>query len=290
MGLLPITGWASEENGNIAAVCPYTLPLDAHPAAAAYSFRVLAADWIKNNLVKLRRSSDSATKIFTASAQTCGIDTHDPFFDGSTYTLQTWYDQSGHNADVRALSESAEPIVSLGCLNGQPCGVYNGVDRYLTGTLSSAVGPDTFAAVANLASDAGGKYIALIGTIYANDTSINFSHSSKACVSLRWGNKIPSKEAIPCKVNNWYRWIATQNSVLSSVYLNGVAGSNDTVGNTESHASLTLIPSTAFYIGESSDFANRWQGEIAELIVFSPDLSRADSDAVSTNQGNYWGL
>lgn len=274
---------------NILLACPYSLPLDEKPSIAAYSIRALSSKWIGKAVVQLRRSSDNKVKRIAVSPNTCSIDIKDKFFDGSTYHVVTWYDQSGNESDLYSNNKSNEPIFLLNCVNNQPCTVYNGENRYLGTILSESVNYDTFIAVANLASNNRGKYIAEIGDMHENATSINYSLSSKACVSLRWGHVVPSKELFPCEINKWYSWLSTQTENASSLSLNTIEGTNDIKGKTDSHIKLIIKPSKFLYVGEASTNDYMWQGEIAELIVFKP-LSTWDGRNISSNQMDFFDL
>lgn len=263
--------------------CSFTPPLDVKTGVAGFSFRVLSTSWIGQNIVTIQRSSDSTQKTFTASAPTCEINQSDAFFDGSTYTIVTWYDQSGNGVNVTQATNANRPTVLLNCQNGHPCAVFNGTSQFMSGTMASGVSNDTFAAVANSFDNSSGRYIAQIGITDTNQTSINFSLSSTACVSLRWAASVPAKGTKACSTNTWYRWVGTQTNTLSSIYLNGVKGTDDTT-------SLTLSSQTALNIGEQGTGASWWDGDISEVLIFAPSLSSTDSGTISSNQGSFWGI
>jgi hypothetical protein len=95
--------------------------LDTYTAAAAYSLRQLKTG--VTNVVRVRRSSDSAESDFTATEITDGtLTTWTGANDGF---VVTWYDQSGSGYDLTQVSAAAQPfIVSSGTLitdNSKAC-------------------------------------------------------------------------------------------------------------------------------------------------------------------------
>lgn len=99
IGNLPISGGAS-------------YLLDTYTAAAAYSLRQLKTG--VTNVVRVRRSSDSAESDFTATEITDGtLTTWTGANDGF---VVTWYDQAGSNDATQSTAGSQAQIVSSGSL------------------------------------------------------------------------------------------------------------------------------------------------------------------------------
>lgn len=274
-------GW--KQDLTIPVGCNYNPPLDVYSgASAAYSFRALSTSWIGKNLVTLRRSSDNSTKTFQAFAPSCAINTSDPFFDASTYTVVTWFDQSGNGADAAQGTAANQPSVTLSCQNSRPCAVFDGTNDTMAATLAGAVGADTFAAVGAMPTTSGVSMIS-IGT-GSNSTSIQYSAVSSGCTANRVVASTQYKGVKACISGTTYRMIATMNASLSSLYLNGVIGTDET-------SSASPAASTALCLGAQPGCAAGFlNGKISEMIVYGPDLSISNSNGVSSNQGTYWGL
>jgi len=98
--------------GESAPVVP--LLLDVYTgAAAAYSLRKIAL--ATTNVIRVRRSSDSAEQDFTAEQITDG--TLLAFTGSGDGRVVTWYDQSGNNAHATQVTQNKQPrIVSSGVL------------------------------------------------------------------------------------------------------------------------------------------------------------------------------
>jgi hypothetical protein len=109
-----------------------TYLLDTYSATAAYSLRQLKTG--VTNVVRVRRSSDSAESDFTATEITDGtLTTWTGANDGF---VVTWYDQSGNSNDISQSTAADQPsIVSSGVVNlknGKPSTIYDGTSDYLT--------------------------------------------------------------------------------------------------------------------------------------------------------------
>lgn len=264
-----------------AQTCSYQPPLDevTDPVAVAYSFRVLKNNWIGKNIVTIKRSSDNTSKTFTATAPTCTIDQTDAFFDGSTYTATTWFDQSGNGRN--ASNTGQFPNVLLNCQNSKPCLAFNAPNtNNLNVTLASAVGADTFAAVASVTTG-GTRNMAQISFDNNNNTELFYNGSN--CASQRTISNVAHAGTKACSTATFYRWIGTNNATLSSIYINGAIGTDDT-------SSQTIQASTFMKIGQDRQNTNYFTGDISELIVFSPDISITNSNTLSLNQGSFWGI
>jgi hypothetical protein len=269
--------------------CSYVPPLDANPGAVAYGFRKLRTGYA-GKAVQLQRSSDSATQDigFTSS---CNFDTSSAtaFCAATTCSVKIWYDQSGNGNNLTQATLGNQPTVTLSCQNSQPCAVFNGTSDGFAATLGSSVGANTMAAVASIAvgtGSCGGSntcFVALM-TDGTNSDWIGYRALSSACADVRQVGATVGRGTEACAANTFYRMIGTSNNTLSSIYLNGTLGTNDTT-------SMTLVAQTAFTLGVGAGASANWlNGKISEYIMFAPDLSIGNSNSISSNQGSYWGL
>lgn len=266
--------------------CSYTPPLDqvSTGALGAYSFRLLKTTYSGGNIVTIQRSSDSTQKTFTATLPSCGLNTADAFFDGSTYTLVTWYDQSGAGNNVTQGANANRPTITLSCQNGHPCAVFaSASSQVLNATLGAGVAATTLTAVANITSQASSHGIVEIGDASGgtDGTNLLWSTGLSTCQDARIVSGTSFRGQKACANNTWFRFTGTSNNSVSSIYLNGVIGTNESTAT-------TLSNQTHVYIGKAATVF--MTGDISEAILYAPDLSSADSGTVSTNQGSYWGI
>ena len=261
--------------------CSYTPPLDANAAVAAYSFRLLRTAYSGGNIVTIKRSSDNTSKTFTLTVPNCSINPSDPFFDSSTYTITTWYDQSGNGNNLTVASGGSAATVTLNCKNSQPCAVFNGSSTKYSGTLASAVSNTTHAVVVNTNSTSY-QGVAFLGS-GSNETAFGFLNPTPSCIANRASSGTNYTATEACAINTWYRTISTLNGTLSRIYVNGTQGTDVTTSGTiSSLTSLTL--------GWDPGGFGYMSGDVAEWLLFAPDLSTANSNIVTANQGSYWGI
>src|SRR5262249_62105347 len=74
---------------------------------------------IGQNVVHIRRSSHSTEKTFVSLANG-GINTSDAFFDGSSYFVTTFYDQTGNGIDLTQTTAANQPTFLLATLGSLP--------------------------------------------------------------------------------------------------------------------------------------------------------------------------
>ena len=276
----------NKRNYPSAATCSYTPPLDATPAAAAYSFRVLYTNWIGKNIITIQRSSDSTQKTFTASAPNCLINTSDPFFDGSTYTVVTWYDQSGNGNNITQATNSNRPTVTLNCTNSLPCAIFTAANSdQLSGTLAATMSNGTLIDVKNYTN---------VGTsgfwFYISDGTSNngiegaWSSSSSGCVAQRYLGGTSMKGVITCTNNTWHSTTYTMTNTLSHIRQDRISGTDNTTS--ETLATNTTVQMGVGGSGGAYVFANV---DMSEAMMFAPDISDSVADVISTNQKAYWG-
>ena len=111
-------------------------------AAAAYSLRALSIAWVTNDVVLVRRSSDSAESGFTATEVTNGTMLAWVGTGGTDNGfVTTWYDQSGNAENaVQATTTKQPKIVNAGAAvveNSKPALSFDGGD-YLDDTFAAA--------------------------------------------------------------------------------------------------------------------------------------------------------
>lgn len=100
----------------------YQGPLDLVPGAvAAYGMRALSADWIGENVIRLRRDSDDAQLDFVAQADgTISVAAVTAWLAGANGFCVTLYDQSGNGKDATMATAGRQPKWVANAQNSRP--------------------------------------------------------------------------------------------------------------------------------------------------------------------------
>lgn len=274
----------------------YTPPLDTYTGAAvAFSVRLLRTAYTGSCLRVRRESDDAETDIGFDSAgllDTAAIATH---CGSSTGHLVYWYDQSGNGNDAFQSSASAgdraiQPLIYDGSavysLNSKPALYFNGGD-YFTGTLSavSQTGRRNEFAVASFEStletskggiitqdivDGGGRICQNICVSNSNLQSTNIAGGIK---SFNGSTTLTTDQQ--------YLFSVEQTATALIGYVNGTQDA--TVSSSGSTGS------SKFSIGYASANAQRWYGNIQEIIMYNSDKS-SDRSNIESNIDSYFSI
>lgn len=200
---------------------------------------------------------------------------------GNTSPVATWTDSSsgGHNATATG---TAQPLFETNVLNGLP------VVRFASASLQSltisatllSTQPNTIIAVAKQTSKTtAGRFFDQHAT---NRQGMGFSvtngRAQFGCFDT------VSLTDLTDHSGAFHILTATFNGISSSVYVDGVFATGGQAG--------TVAGSTSSFIGSdgSGTAANYLNGDIAEIIGFSPALSEIDRIAEEVSLAQKWGL
>ena len=243
-------------------------------AVAWWGLRAYSAASIGGNVVKIRRSSDNTTKIFTSQANG-GINTADAFFDGSNYFVDTLYDQTGNGRDLAQATTADQPSFITSAFNGLPKISSPGSPVFMqVGATYAIAQPWTAYAVAQFSGSLSGNGAILGGTA--------------ADVALYFNGTLSKAYFFPSNINSTN--VDVSPNVLYSVMGTSIGGGGtstllvDGLSNTVTTA--TYGNTEAFKIlSDSGDFLI---GDWLESGWWASDLT-ASQAALQANQLNYWG-
>ena len=214
---------------------PYTPPLDAQNAAAAYSIRKLRTDYTGNCI----RISDNPT--FSGSTKDVGFDSNGYLDISELYTnsyIRTWYDQSGNGLDFIQNSTNKSPLISLSGIveevNGIAAMYFNGSNHFLQ-ILSSTSSFNFF----HNGSKSSFYFVGQVG-----DTA-NPSFQSVLLGNSRGSNDVG--------INFWYSDISGRNDALIQSGYRGVGGSNAVSYISPNN---TFLPNNQFLSVNELDFSD----------------------------------
>lgn len=264
--------------------------VDDYSPSYAYSLRKLSST--ATNIIRVRRSSDSAESDFSAS----DID------DGTMLTwvgtggtdigyIVKWYNQgTGGSYDISNASGSLQPrIVSGGVLQtkgGLPCVDFNGTADYLQSPTSASSTEWSFFSVSSA------NTTETIGTIFdLSDTTLD---SPKVFHDTRTGNKwdlvVRNTSGTNYFADMSTQRIDTNQRLLSSVIdasKNMSAFDNGATGTTATYTGTTTTD--GLLVGAQYTPKNYLDGTIQELIIFKSDES-ANRVAIQNEINGYYSI
>lgn len=196
------------------------------------------------------------------------------YADGAAVGTMT--DQTGNSRNATQATAGAKPTYKTAIVNGHPVYRLDGGDYCTTATLSLAQ-PNTiwFVAKRRVSStvemgycDGNGTTRHLIATWNGSATSMYlYAGSVSAQVTLT--------------PENWHILAVTFNGASSKVWVNGGAGT-------------TLSPGTqslgAFTVGAETGGTSQWDGDIAEVLLYTGTQSFTDLDTNFSALGAYYGV
>jgi hypothetical protein len=262
--------------------------LDTYSAAAAYSLRQLKTG--VTNVVRVRRSSDSAESDFTATELTDGtLTTWTGANDG---LVVTWYDQTGNSADITMATAASQPqLVTAGVVNTKgslPCVTFDGTDdRLYYG--SSVIGTGDFSTftVTSMNLNNANRIIAFFSTQSTNPQTVFLNHERRTNnVGMYIRNTLT---AFYITYNSVTR--NNSNQLLQSSFNNSNALTHYDNGNTGTGTTLSgSFRSTNVNIGSSygsGSYVNYFDGDMQEIIIFNTEQTANRTDIESDINTHY---
>jgi hypothetical protein len=274
------------------------LPLDAVTGnySAAYGLRLLTTNWA-GSLVNCLRTSDNATNAFYQGATAGSLNTVSggsgtdllTWGAGTTVVATLWLDQTGNGKHRNQSTLAVCPVLAINgaylfTQNGHPCLSFT--NQYFTCvTPYTGIANYTILAVAN-ATASSSAYMGIIDT--DSPSSANTFVLCTAATAQSMG--IVRSNAGKLKSGTFsfgtaYLWDASYDGTTDALYQNGVS-------------QLTTYTDGGFG-GEGSALgagyaasATRWNGWIAEVIVYSAGKSDGDKATLRSNladgAGSFW--
>jgi len=296
---------------------PYTPPLDAQNASAAYSVRLLRTAYT-GDCCKVYRISDGVE-------QDIGFDSNGlldtaaltSFIGGGTGWVVTWYDQTGNGLDASAFNPSNAPtIIASGTiqeLNSNPCLRFNGASDYFIIPGSSASfnylhnGTESdvfFVGKAGVSSNPNNWYVILnnggfasatvgMGLAYEDRSSFGWNDSCRMSVA-RGVSGTASLSSIQSNT-----FTANTQVLISAIFdadnptavdrgLSSLNGGSYQGDNTSLFAPSTANANSNMYIGRfAASGIGYYTGDMQELIIYDTPPSRA---TVKTNINSYYSI
>jgi len=256
-------------------------------AYGAYSLRYLNREY-NGDVILGYHDGTHATQGFTPTEIVDG--TLLAWADGDHVRVETWYDQSGNGNDATQSSRYNKPVVVgsgvLKTLNGVPAVDFDGANDFIP--LNSAL-PDI---------NTGSLSTFCVGTF---DTDVGSSLEMMLSLGGTTGN---GRLYVPYGQNSEFGWgyAATWNAVTTALdtdphIFTGIAGSTQgnfqpfIDGTSKGSATLASNATSGTYGigGYSSDSAYPFNGQIAEVVVYSSDQS-AKRTALEKNIMDYYAL
>jgi hypothetical protein len=264
------------------------LLLDAYPgAAAAYSFRLLDADYT-GDCITLRRSSDNALDTFgfvnnyldtTALKSFCGTGATD------TCWVRIWFDQSGNTRNVTNTTNANQPmILASGNIikdNGDLSLQFDGVNDKMDFTLSSNLSqPGTlFAAMRNI-------------TIGGNDKIVFSSNSSGS----RWQLTLSSTSVLTIFAGNLLSTVGNPGTTQKLIYSlfnttsSQIGWNGATSGNNYASGNAGSYQLSAISIGNIGTLAGFYADMyMHELIIYNSNQS-SNRSGIESNINTFYSI
>jgi hypothetical protein len=242
------------------ASATYTGPLDiVSGAVVAYGQRALSAAQRGSALYTIRRDSDDTTHTYNSDATTGAAPAAaiSSFIGGGSGFVATWTDQSGNGSDVSQATAANQPQWASNVANSRPAFAFDGVSRYLATSgnidITNAGTGDIVAFIVgvsidnngnisgqNAATGAGGQITLTAGafsggwtgTANVTGASPNFDGPDYVTNGAQTGDP-----TVP------FVWDAAISVSSGDMYLNGVAGSLNSIGTGNTHPAASAFRS-----------------------------------------------
>lgn len=259
----------------------------------AYSLRKLRSAY-SGNAIKIRRSSDNTTTDIgfdgSGNLDTSAITS---FVGANNAFVDTWYDQSGNGYNATQSTQGAQPrIVSSGTidtLNSMPTLVFiTANSTYMRATPSAWSG--TSAAAIAVGSQTTSTSAA--GRLISTSVGTNNDHdNTDACIfmcrlttsSLNLFRNSSNRSTKTLTASQGFTAYSELDGTNATVYVDNSAGTTTAITGTYTNVSQVNI-------GASNQGASDyWDGAIAEVVLFTTNLSSGDRGTAYTNQKTYWG-
>lgn len=265
--------------------------LDTYSAAAAYSLRQLKTG--VTNVVRVRRSSDSAESDFTADEITDGtLTTWTGANDGF---VVTWYDQAGSNNATQTTATAQPKLVVSGVVNtkgGKPSALFNatGTADYMTAGATSELQSYPFAVFGVFYGDGVRQYSPTISQRLITGSLDGYSMFCD-------NNASAFHSVVDESATNIFNYLATTNHINNRLQTfnvtsggNGTAYLDGTLQETiNSMSAYGTAPNTPLNIGRQDLGSLYHNGGISELILFNTDES-ANRTAIESDINTHYSI
>lgn len=298
------TGICASPNGAEPSLGP--VEFQNNPAAAYSCARRLISTY-SGALCKVQRASDNATAdLYSDALGNLDRTGYSVFCSGTTCTVTTAYDQSGHSNNAVQATLGNQPVLNLSDsgLGNRPTMVFgdNAGPAGLTVTSASTI--DNLFAAGGYASAVVTKLIPINGAdriVYKSDTA--------GSPTIGWQWRIPAlasglslQQFTDTTAGNWQSGATVTNaghiyelSYSSASLANVPTMSIDSVAvtltiSTQPVGTIASDTGQDMIIGNSNLSNRAYNGNIAELILWKTIPSAARIDAIRRNQAVYYGL
>lgn len=265
--------------------------LDDYSAATAYSLRQLKTGI--TNVVRVRRSSDSAESDFTATEITDG--TLATWATGTDGFVVTWYDQAGSNDATQSTAAAQPKLVASGVVNtkgGKPSAIFDatGTADYMTAGATSELQSYPFAVFGVFYGDGVRQYSPTISQRLFSGSLDGYSMYCDNNAGA-WHSLVDESTA------NIFNYLATTNHTNNRLQTfnvtsggNGTAYLDGTLQETiNSMSAYGAAPSTTLNIGRQALGSLYHNGGISELILFNSDES-SNRTGIEGNINTYYSI
>ena len=211
---------------------------------------------------------------------------------GSTSTVSQWRDKSGNNRHLNQTTASYRPTYKWNAQNGLSVVSFDGSNDYMDGTgLGTPGSISAFAVINRHSAVANGVLLASDGAW--SGTKLHLATDSNGLnskMALNGGGSIVgsnTKTLNAWSIDTFHRGDVTNWGSTGTIFHNG---------STDATASLganTLLSLSAFNIGNWHDGSSRQRhldGDLAELIIYTANLSDHDRQRVEVYLARKWGL
>ena len=256
-------------------------------AAAAYSLRELSNE--VDNVVRVRRSTDSFERDFTANEVTDGTLT-DFVGTGNDGFVTSWYDQSGNRNTATQTSASAQPKIvdagSLVTINSKPAIQSSGAETLVfTNTTTDGFSAKSVFAVSSFEqTDSADRFL------YSDN--FNFSNESQIKTGGTSDNRVTfANQTSGTNYNSDYVVMAQDDLSLltsifdgssSDIYLDGVLGTGTAYKGTDN-----IVPFATAWLFSKNGTSSFWIGKHCEIIIYTTDQSSNQSGIEANITNNY---
>lgn len=285
-----------------AEACAYPLDAISASAAGAYSTARKLRSAYAGNAFTITRASDSTTQAVGFSGCDVNQSTISTFCSGTTCSITTLNDQSSNARDFTQGTLALAPVIYtsgavVASINSKLTMRFNGTTQFLTRAataeifFASGAASTVFSAarvtavpVTTTNINDSGLIIGAYDNSSGNDFGVGYDSSGgtpRLVAGTPNGILALNISALPVNVMGLMRTSALTSGTAGKVYANG---GTPTTGNWSNSSTQTgnvaMGKSTRAFLG----------ADVPEIIVFTSQLSQADSNLLGNNEATYYAL
>lgn len=196
--------------------------------------------------------------------------------------VATWTDSSGGAADATQATGTAQPLFQTAQVNGLPVVRFDGTDDHLVSTASSSLTATTVFAVVKPANVA--NYMTIRGSDIDNGLQFRLDNTGKMQMVAENIALVGTATTTLSTTLFQVATISFTSGASYNFYLNGTADGGTTTGVSIGASATTSIARNLPGGGES------FNGDIAEIIVYSSVLSTGDRATVHSYLADKYGI